>query len=374
VNTTNTTLKKIKIIKFKVAISLLSSISNTVDERLTIILALKGRHQFTERWLNFANKNLNKFKIFIADGSDIGCNYNLDSKKFPNLDLQQKIFSPDLEISDFIKKLNISSQTVSSRYILYADNDDFLNENELINSLNFLDINKAYSAARGEIFDFSVDSYNEIYGNIIGLKPFIESLSFEKENTFDRFYEFAINRQGLLHCIVRKDIFSEILRISIENKFFDLSTFLLFYNYYLTISGKIFCSNNLFMLHQNHKFMLSKNNELMSVKNSGFMSKKLTDNFLKIISNKIFNNKIDNYEKENKIRDIFYRNFILEKLVHYENIESQKGFKLKILDLVKNSLIFNLYLKAKNLVKNKKSNLFEKDVNYKKIKLFLKKN
>jgi len=342
-----------------------------MDERLTIILALKGRHQFTERWLNFANKNLNKFKILIADGSNKDDYYTLDKKKFPNLDILQKKFPPNLEIKDFIEKLYTSSQATASKYILYADNDDFLNENELINNLNFLDENKSYSASRGEIYDFSIDSFNEIYGNIIGLKRFIKPLSFEKENSFDRFYEFAVNRQGLLHCITRRDIFIEILKISIDNKFFDLTTFLLFYNYYLAISGKIFCSSNLYMLHQNHKFMLSKNSKLISIKNSGFMSEEVTENFLKIISKKVFNDEIENLDKINKIKDIFYRNFILEKLVYYEDVELNKSLKLKILDLVKDTLVFSLYLKAKNVIK-KKNNFIENDVNYKIIKVFLK--
>lgn len=344
-----------------------------MDDRLTIILALKGRHQFTERWLKFANRDLNKFKILLADGSNTGENYYLDKKKFPNLNVELKIYPPDLEISNFVEKLYISSQSITTKYILYADNDDFLCENELIKNLNFLDLNKSYSAARGEIFDFSLDSFDEIYGNIVGLKPFIKHLSFEKENALDRFCEFATNRQGLLHCIIRKDIFTEILKISFENKFFDLSTFLLFFNYYLAISGKIFCSNNLFMLHQNHKFMLSKNDELISVKNSGFMNKTLTDKFLKIISNKIFEDGIDNVAKENKIREIFYRNFILEKLVYHEEIASKKNFKYKVLDLVKNTLIFNLYLKSKNFFKKEKNNILKKDVNFNRIEIFLNK-
>jgi len=42
-----------------------------MDERLTIILALKGRHNFTDRWLSYANINLSKFRILVADGSEI---------------------------------------------------------------------------------------------------------------------------------------------------------------------------------------------------------------------------------------------------------------------------------------------------------------
>ena len=134
-----------------------------MDKRLTIILALKGRHKFTERWLNFANKHLRVFKILIADGSEKNDYYHFDKTKF-NLNVEYRTFPTDKDISYFVKKLQNCSQEVNSKYILYANNDDLLFENEIINILDFLDNNNSHVAARGEIYDFSLSSFNEVYG------------------------------------------------------------------------------------------------------------------------------------------------------------------------------------------------------------------
>ena len=38
------------------------------SDKLTILLVLKGRHKFTDRWLSFANTFLSNYKIIAGPG------------------------------------------------------------------------------------------------------------------------------------------------------------------------------------------------------------------------------------------------------------------------------------------------------------------
>ncbi len=324
-----------------------------MDERLTIILALKGRHKFTERWLKYANKYLSNFKILVADGSDEDERYFFNKNKFPNLDLKYIDFPPDKDVSFYVKKLLKCTKESHTKYILYADNDDFMLEEEIIELLNFLDKNNSFVAARGEIYDFSVDSQNEIYGKIFGVKKFIKKLTFDKDAHLERYLDFSKDRQGLFHCIIKKNIFQETLEICDNSKFFYLTIFQLFFSYYLVASGKIFCSNNLYMLHQNHKQMLSKNRSLMSIKNSGFMEKNLFNVYFKILSQKL-TSKIESYKNiEEKIIQSFCIDFLMDKINYYEDINLNQTLKTRIIGIFKDTRIFTFYLKLKNLKKKK---------------------
>lgn len=324
-----------------------------MDERLTIILALKGRHNFTDRWLKYANTNLSKFKILVADGSENDEKYLYDKNKYPKLDIKFKDFPADRDISFYVRKLLTSANTINTKYILYADNDDFMVEEEIINLLNFLDNNEAYVAARGEIYDFSIDSFSEIYGKILGLKKFIKNLSFEKEDHLERYFDFSKNRQGLFHCIIRKDTFCEILTLCENSKFFYLTIFKLFFSHYLISVGKIFCSNNLYMLHQNHKQMLSKDNNLMNIKNSGFLEKDLFNNYFKTLSKKLSNNNKNSEIIEQKIIQSFCTDFLIDKINYYEELNSNQTIKMGLIEIFKNTRIFSLYLKLKTLKNTK---------------------
>ena len=324
-----------------------------MDERLTIILALKGRHNFTDRWLSYANINLSKFRILVADGSDKDEKYLFHKSKYPNLDITFKDFPADKDVSFYVRKLLISANIIQTKYILYADNDDFMVGEEIINLLNFLDKNDAYVAARGEIYDFSIDSFSEIYGKILGLKKFMKSLSFEKNDHLERYFDFSKNRQGLFHCIIRKDTFREILTLCENSKFFYLTIFKLFFSYYLVSTGKIFCSNNLYMLHQNHKQMLSKDRNLMNIKNSGFLEKDLFNCYFEILSQKLSNNNQNSKIIEQKIIKSFCTDFLIDKLNYYEELNSNQTLKMRILEVFKNTRIFSLYLKLKTLKNTK---------------------
>ena len=51
-----------------------------LKDKLTIILLIKGRPKFTQRWLTYANKYLKDLKIIVADGSEIKERYKISKR------------------------------------------------------------------------------------------------------------------------------------------------------------------------------------------------------------------------------------------------------------------------------------------------------
>jgi glycosyltransferase domain-containing protein len=130
-------------------------------KKLTIILTLKGRDEFTYRWMGYMNANKCPFKIIIADGGD-GMQIEAHLRNvnnFPNLDYDYIRYPFDVNVDSFYKKLENVISIVKTDYILQADNDDFFLLDRIPRLIEFLDQNPDYVAARGHLVNFEV--YNE---------------------------------------------------------------------------------------------------------------------------------------------------------------------------------------------------------------------
>ena len=125
------------------------------DDRLTIVLTLKGRHLMTLRWLWHANRVRLPFRVIVADGEVHPTIARLieDQAIFPNLHLQYCRYN-DLTFSDFYGKFHDAVSRVTTPYVMMSDNDDFLFPSGIRESLAFLERSPDYVCARGGIGHF----------------------------------------------------------------------------------------------------------------------------------------------------------------------------------------------------------------------------
>lgn len=314
-----------------------------IKDKLTLLLVLKGRHKFTERWLRYANIHLKNYKVLIADGSTENDKYNLDKSKFKNLILNKPNFPHDNTIEIFIKKIKSSLEMIDTKYVLYCENDDFMIDKSINEVLNFLENNPDYVSGRGKIYDFSISSINEVYGKIISVKKFHDYQLINQENILDRLKNFSENKHGLFHNIIRTNALKELIDLVNENKFFDLITFQYFWNFYLPIIGKISCTKSLYMLHQNHLNMISNKENFMRFDFSLFYDKNIFQNFFKTFSIQISN-------KYNISKDYAYSIF-LENFSYHELLQliksrnnKEKTFKEFIIQILKKNKYTNYLL------------------------------
>lgn len=134
--------------------------SSFLDERLTIVLTIKGRDKFTKRWLAYMNEVRCPYKILIADGggSQELRGHLRQKDNYPNLFYEYYEYPFDLSFENFYRKLENIYREVSSKYIIQADNDDFFVLSEFSTMLDFLDSNAEFVAVRGQLIDLEVYS------------------------------------------------------------------------------------------------------------------------------------------------------------------------------------------------------------------------
>ena len=316
------------------------------NDKLTLLLVLKGRHHFTDRWLEYANIFLNEYKILIADGSEENDKYILQKNKYKNLEIKSPHFPHDKNIEFFLNKIKNSLEFIDTEYVLYCENDDLMISDEIKNVLFFLQTNKDYVSGRGEIFNFSISSLKEVYGKIIEFKRFNNFVHLSESNVFDRLNSYSKNKHGLYHNITKKYVLRKILEETIKNKFFNLVVFQYFWNFFIPITGKIYCSKNLYMLHQDHFDMSSKNTDIMSFDKSFFYYEKYFDNFFQNLAKEIKNEyNIEINEARSKLLSFFSFNELLS-IISQQN---KKDFTLKkwIINLMRNYKISNFLLNYK---------------------------
>jgi glycosyltransferase domain-containing protein len=145
---------------------------------LTILLTLKDRALYTNRWMNYANTIAIPFKVLIADGgSDESVLAMLSDKtRYPNVDFEYVRYPYDKSYSDYYAKIADALRRVRTPFVALADNDDFFIVDPMNEAVQYLSVNSDYVSCGGQgaIFWIEPSPLNEhenrLYGNNIDWK------------------------------------------------------------------------------------------------------------------------------------------------------------------------------------------------------------
>ena len=146
------------------------------DAELTVLLPLKGRADYTLRWMSYAESTRFPFKVLIADGgSDEALAAGLSERRnYPNVDFEYRRYRPDDSYADYFNKLADASVRIRTPYAVMIDNDDFLVADALRESVRFLNVHRDHVACGGQFAQFWVDSGNvdgdAVYGSRVEWK------------------------------------------------------------------------------------------------------------------------------------------------------------------------------------------------------------
>jgi len=158
-----------------------------------ILLLLKDRFEFTQRWLHVHNKLNFKIPIHIADGSHSDCNEKIISEfltRENNLNITYKNYGKDSNLNKFYSKIINSIEDIDSEYVILCCNDDFLVKESILEGSHFLDNNHEFVATAGPVFDTTMcqtkTSHNQIWG--------ILSHPINQYPAFDRIEDLAESR------------------------------------------------------------------------------------------------------------------------------------------------------------------------------------
>lgn len=219
--------------------------------KLTIVLTIKGRVDFTLRWMAYMNSVQCKFKILIADGGDdVDLQINLKNKhNYPNLNYDYFKFPFDACMADYYKKICDATDMVESPYILYADNDDFFMLDNIEEYIRFLDNNADYVCCGGGDAALSIHSKsNEVLntssGNFFNVRfDKFESFSIESESKVGRLCDFFKYTESkklwfIWYDIQRTSIVKKTHEYLKRHEFKDAVTMEIYKNISLLLFGK----------------------------------------------------------------------------------------------------------------------------------------
>ena len=108
-------------------------------ELFTLVLFVKGRNEFSERWLKYIDKINFKYQIVISDGSNNGFIKNLINNYNFNNPINIKFYQFDTNsgLKSYYEMKRDTLAKINSKYVMICDNDDFIIQSGINKLLNF---------------------------------------------------------------------------------------------------------------------------------------------------------------------------------------------------------------------------------------------
>ena len=338
-----------------------------MKSNLTIILFLKDRHEFNKRFINYFLEKSQNINLIISDGGKkkLSGDIRKSLRKFNRIKYIK--FPEDKSYILYYQKIFKSLKFVKTKFVLFADNDDFLVYENIIQCLKFLANKGEYIGAGGTMIGFNMLKKKNRDFKLSNLSIIYNQINLDQNNKIDRFNNFIKNFSDLpRNCIIKKDVL--IKNYSQASKLFKNNVELKdhFSALFNIIHGKIKILNKPMIMHQTH---------LNSEGGSRF------DTILKNFSNKNFIKDLILFDNVLSKKLKCKKNFILEN--YFENVISNIFQHLSFRREPSTKELYNLFLiklkrrmlKDKNqklyLEKNSNNHTIEKIV--KEIEFFLKK-
>lgn len=175
---------------------------------ITILLALKDREIYTQRWLD--HSVFPEFTYIIADGSLTDNNEKICSKiNLPNVTYER--YAPDTTYPIYIRKRLSALNKISTRFVLYADNDDFVLRDGLNKTMDFLSLHPEVSMVQGKV-GLILEEKNEQFLKCPDWDHFLENKS-----PFENFKTCLSQYFSLFYCISETKIQREIFNMFLES-------------------------------------------------------------------------------------------------------------------------------------------------------------
>jgi glycosyltransferase domain-containing protein len=191
--------------------------------KITIVIPTHNRPQYLRRILEYYVNS--KYSIIIADSSSKRYDGKIDSHAvyfyYPNTDFEHKI--NDVLIS------------VKTKYVVFCADDDFLIEDNLIKSVDFLENNNDYACVQGKYL-FFYQNIKKYY-----LKPgyaYKKNIMHESDNIANRLESFMSSYVPLFYAVHHTENIKDLFNKSTSDGLNNPILFELLVSLYMLIAGK----------------------------------------------------------------------------------------------------------------------------------------
>ena len=236
-------------------------------EDLTVVLVLKDRLEFTERWIEFNLVMKQDYKIIVADGGFTPIRNKSFLESIKKLNAEYVYFGQDHDLSVMTNKIHQALTKCKTKYVMLSSNDDFFLTKGLSNSIKFLEKNLDYISCSGKIQNFSVLPYGKNGKNSI---PYAGKIFFgdelypghgiHEELPIGRVREFLEQDESFWHSVFRTQNLEQCYELAKLQGNEDFILYDLFVNMHLALQGKHGRLRDSYsMLHQVHDEMEARN-------------------------------------------------------------------------------------------------------------------
>lgn len=238
------------------------------EDQLTIILPLKGREDFTRRWLDYYTRANLPWKTIIGDG-DVNSNVSTILKEHKNL-LENKVeylSYDDVNYLEFYRKILNMIEHAETPYVMMCDNDDFLIQCGIEKAISFLNENPDYVSCGGANLgiygvadNFDISQGTSVGGNWTNLNIIYDPIDLNMDKSEDRVLETFNNYQPSWYCIHRREALRDCFREIVNRKILDVLAMELFQASYMAAKGKVRQAyDSVIYVRQLNTSMVSKN-------------------------------------------------------------------------------------------------------------------
>lgn len=126
------------------------------NQQLSVILPVKGRSDYTRRWLDYANTIQWPFKLYVVDGNEDRSLESYLSQNCPQLDYDYKHYQDGAGFVGYFNRVMDALSKINTPLVLIAANDDFYSLDTVIKGASFLIENEDYSVCSGDVIHFNV--------------------------------------------------------------------------------------------------------------------------------------------------------------------------------------------------------------------------
>lgn len=320
------------------------------NSKITIVLTLKDRAEFTWRWMSYMEDSKCKYPILIADGgSNPEIELNLGNySNYPSLTYRYIKYPYDSNVDAFFDKLYSVVSLVETEYLIFADNDDFYLHESIEQCLSFLENNDEYVSCCGKrvflkLYSKSGTVLSATNGYYSTLTTYEDNRrSIEQESPMERIEYFFhnVDKDSLWmkhYSVTKSDVLKESLGLLKEKKFHDLNSFELYLNARTLYAGKHKELNCLYYVRQEATSQATKDLNLHSNLIERFLLGMGINDFFEAVP---FIGKQLTFEEEFKIKSYFIQWLIL----HGSSIYAGKDSKCR--SLIKRTLFDVLNFKV----------------------------
>ena len=343
-----------------------------------LILLVKGRERFTERWLEYMARINFKHKLVIGNGNNKGNTFIkkiINKKKYSNLNIEYHSYN-NQNYKDYYYMMYDIAKKQKSKFLKFCDNDDFILPHQLDNLIKLLKRDKKCISVGDRVMWFSLRGDNT-YGNKIYFWPGNFYRTDESFNIRDVKRVFT-HFQEPFYNIFKKEIILKILKEIYEINFVDLEIKGFYLQLRLMSLGKTKFYNQISYVRQHGTSQVSGSN-FSYIRN--FVTKNIAEDVVKLKKNLVKNNKNINLNKNLFLKEIengyiAYLNSVVSH--NLRSVNKKKLFKFK--NILKDkfpTIFFDIIRKIQYFKKNfslkkyyyKDYELFKKEIYF--VKKFL---